>query len=72
MTENGSNPPILTTRLEHITSMTRTTDKDQFLLLSSISNFHWTQYPSLQVTSVISKTQSTRYADHIVFDPDEK
>ena len=52
--------------------MTRTTDKDQFLLLSSISNFHYMQYPSLQAIPVISKTWSTRYADHIVFDPDEK
>ena len=59
-------------QLEHIASMTRTTERDQFLLLSTISNFHWNQYPSLQATSVISKTRSTRYADHIVFNPDEK
>ena len=72
LTENGSDTTTITTQLEHITSMTRTTEKDQFLLLSTISNFHWNQYPSLQATSVISKTRSTRYADHIVFDPDEK
>ena len=70
--ENGSDTTTTTTQLEHITLMTRTTEKDQFLLLSTISNFHWNQYPSLQATSVISKTRSTRYLDHIVFDPDEK
>ena len=58
--------------MEHITDITRTTERQQFLLLSTVSNFHWTQYPSLQATSVISKTRSTRYADHIVFNPDEK
>ena len=52
--------------------MTRTTERDQFLLLSTISNIHWNQYPSLQATSAISKTRSTRYSDHIVFDPDQK
>ena len=67
--ENGSETTSLTTQLEHITSMTRTTERDQFLLLSTISNFQWNQYPSLQTTSVISKTRSS---DHIVFDPDEK
>ena len=70
--ENGSDTTTITTQLEHITLITRTTEKDQFLLLSTISNFHWNQYPSLQATSVISKTRSTRYSDHIVYDPDEK
>ena len=70
--ENGSDTTSITTQLEHITLMTRTIENDQFLLLSTISNFHWNQYPSIQATSVISKTRSTRYSDHIVFDPDEK
>ena len=70
--ENCSDTQNITTQLEHITSITRTTERDQFLLLSTISNFHWTHYPSLQATSVISKTRSTRYSDHIVFDPDQK
>ena len=72
LTENGRDTTTITTQLQHITSMTRTTEKDQFLFMSTISNFHWNQYPSLQATSVISKTRSTRYSDHIVFDPDEK
>ena len=72
LTENGSDATSVTTQLEHITSMTRTIERDQFILLSTISNFHWSQYPSLQATSVISKTRSTRYSDHIVFDPDQK
>ena len=70
--ENCSDTQSITTQLEHITSITRTTERDQFLLLSTISDFHWTHYPSLQATSVISKTRSTRYSDHIVFDPDQK
>ena len=70
--ENCSDTQSIITQLEHITSITRTTERDQFLLLSTISNFHWTHYPSLQATSVISKTRSTRYSDHIVFDPDQK
>ena len=72
LTENGSDATSVTTQLEHITSMTRATERDQFILLSTISNFHWSQYPSLQATSVISKTRSTRYLDHIVFYPDQK
>ena len=54
------------------TESTRTTERDQLILLSTISNIYWSQYPSLQATSVISKTRSTRYSDHIVFDPDQK
>ena len=72
LTENGSDATSVTTQLEHITSVTRTTERDQFILLSTISNFHWSQYPSLQATLFISKTRSTRYSDHIVFDPDQK
>ena len=38
--ENCSDTQSITTQLEHITSITRTTERDQFLLLSTISNFH--------------------------------
>ena len=57
--------------ITHIAQMETSSMKQQFHLLSTISNFQHFQYPSLSSTSNNPSTcnESARYLDHILYDP---
>ena len=60
-----------TTLICHIQDMVHTTCKEQFILLSSISNYHWIENVGL-FTNKPFKSQN-RYANHMIyFDPEDK
>ena len=58
--------------LSHISSLPLSSRKEQFILLSSISNFHHFGYPSLTEASHIIKPTHVNYIEHILYDPDAK
>ena len=55
--------------IHHITTLPHTSKKQQFMLLSTISNYHWYNLPSLK-SSRCSKSKSTHtgilYSQHIL------
>ena len=60
-----------TTLICHIQHMAHTMCKEQFILLSSISNYHWIENIGL-FTKKPFKSQN-RYANHMIyFDPEDK
>ena len=58
--------------LNHISSLPLSSRKEQFILLSSISNFHQFGYPSLTEASCIIEPTHINYIEHILYDPDAK
>ena len=62
-----------TSCLAHITSLPHTSKKQQFMLLSTISNYHWYNLPSLKSSSTSTQHKSTHtgilYSQHILHDP---
>ena len=62
-----------TSCLAHITSLLHTSKKQQFMLLSTISNYHWYNLPSLKSSSTSAQRKSTHtgrlYSQHILHDP---
>ena len=55
--------------ISHLASLPSLSMKDQFTALSSISNFHWCDNPSLK-SSATFQTKTTRISTHVVY-PDE-
>ena len=59
--------------IHHITTLPHTSKKQQFILLSTISNYHWYNLPSLKASTCSSKSKSTHtsilYSQHILHDP---
>ena len=62
-----------TSCLAHITSLPHTSKKQQFMLLSTISNYHWYNLPPLKSSSTSTQHKSTHtgilYSQHILHDP---
>ena len=58
--------------LSQISSLPLSSRKEQFILLSSISNFHHFGYPSLMEATYIIKPTHVNYIEHILYDPDAK
>ena len=58
--------------LSQISSLPLSSRKEQFILLSSISNFHHFGYPSLMEATHITKPTHVNYIEHILYDPDAK
>ena len=56
----------------HISSLPLGSRKQQFMLLSSISNFHHFRYPSLTEQTCIIKPTHVNYIEHLLYDPDAK
>ena len=56
----------------HISSLPMGSRKQQFMLLSSISNFHHFEYPSLSEQTCIIKLTHVNYIEHLLYDPDAK
>ena len=56
----------------HISSLPMGSRKQQFMLLSSISNFHHFRYPSLSEQTRIIKPTHVNYIEHLLYDPDAK
>ena len=69
--EGIEHPAIEPKIITHITEMETSSMKQQFQLLSTISNFQHLQYPSLSSTRKKKATaqESLRYMDHILYDP---
>ena len=67
-TEPTTHQPKL---ISHIAEMETSSMRQQFLLLGSISNFQHLQFPSLSAAKVQPSisNQSSRYMDHILYDP---
>ena len=55
--------------ISHMPSLPSLSMKDQFTALSSISNFHWCDNPSLKSNDTF-QTKTTRISTHLVY-PDE-
>ena len=55
--------------ISHLPSLPNLSMKDQFTALSSISNFHWCDNPSLKSNHTF-QTKTTRISTHLVY-PDE-
>ena len=58
--------------LSHTRSLPVSSRKEQFILLSSISNFHHFGYLSLTEATCIIKPTHVNYIEHILYDPDAK
>ena len=56
----------------HISSLPLGSRKQQFMLLSSISNFHHFGYPSVTEQTHIIKPTHVNYIEHLLYDPDAK
>ena len=56
----------------HTSSLPLGSRKQQFMLLSSISNFHHFRYPSLTEQTRIIKPTHVNYIEHLLYDPDAK
>ena len=56
----------------HISSLPMGSRKQQFMLLSSISNFLHFGYPSLSEQTHIIKPTHVNYIEHLLYDPDAK
>ena len=56
------------TTLSHIQNLPHTTKKQQFILLSTISNYHWYGLPSLR-SSLQVLTEHLAYSQHLLHDP---
>ena len=56
----------------HISSLPLGSRKQQFMLLSSISNFHHFGYPSVTEQTRIIKPTHVNYIEHLLYDPDAK
>ena len=57
--------------ISHVCTLSHNSKKEQFVLLSLISNYHWFDWPSM-TSSRISKHQFVTYAEHILVDVEEK
>ena len=56
----------------HLSSLPFGSRKQQFMLLSSISNFHHFGYPSVTEQTHIIKPTHVNYIEHLLYDPDAK
>ena len=56
----------------HTSSLPLGSRKQQFMLLSSIFNFHHFRYPSLTEQTCIIKPTHVNYIEHLLYDPDAK
>ena len=57
------------TTLAYVSSMNTLSPKDQFLVFSSISNYHKHGYPSVHVPSSIIQPTHINYVEHGLYDP---
>ena len=57
------------TLLTHIVDLPSSTEKEQFVLLSSVSNFHWISLPSVKDPKHLTNETHVAYMQHILFDP---
>ena len=64
--ENRIHLDPVTTRIAHIADAPRLSQKQQFMLLSTISNYHWADLPSIDNVQKIIKCGSSRYVSHLM------
>ena len=63
-------PSPVITLIAHILEYPTTTGKDQFSLLSLISNYHWVNNITLSTNTQQKKTFN-RFMNHMLYDPDK-
>ena len=64
--ENRMHLDPVTTRISHIADAPHLSQKQQFTLLSTISNYHWADLPSIDSVQKIIKGGSSRYVSHFM------
>ena len=64
--ENRIHLDPVTTRISHIADAPRLSQKQQFMLLLTISNYHWADLPSIDNVQKIIKCGSSRYMSHLM------
>ena len=60
--------PTEETMVVHVAELPSTTEKDQFTLLSSVSNFHWMSLPSVKHAKHLTNETHIAYVQHMLFD----
>ena len=68
ITSGPEKPTTEPTLIQHILEMDDYLPKDQFMILSSISNYHKYGYPSLKEEGGIIHVRNLSYAEHVFFD----
>ena len=64
--ENRIHIDPVTTTISHIADAPQFSQKQQFTLLSTISNYHWADLPSIDNVQKIIKGESSRYVSHFM------
>ena len=64
--ENRIHLDPVTTRISHIADAPHLSQKQQFTLLSTISNYHWADLPSIDNVHKIIKRGRSRYVSHFM------
>ena len=64
--ENRIHLDPVTTTIPHIADAPHLSQKQQFTLLSTISNYHWANLPSIDNVQKIIKGGSSRYVSHFM------
>ena len=64
--ENRIHLDPVTTRISHIADAPHLSQKQQFTLQSTISNYHWADLPSIDNVQKIIKGGSSRYVSHLM------
>ena len=65
----GADIAGLQTSIAHIAGMPTNSQKDQFLLLGSISNYHWHRLPNLKNTLETFVPKHVNFSAHFLYDP---
>ena len=68
LTEVPEKPIVNPKLIQHILEMSNESQKDQFILLGSISNYHKYGYPSLKEEGGIIYVKNITYAEHVFYD----
>ena len=64
--ENRITVDPVTTRISHIANTPHLSQKQQFILLSTISNYHWADLPSIENPHKMIKGGSSRFVSHFM------
>ena len=64
--ENRIHLDPVTTTISHIADAPHLSQKQQFTLLSTISNYHWADLPSIDNVQKIIEGGSGRYVSHFM------
>ena len=69
MADHTNKPTLDLTCIKQIDNLPYESPKDQFILLSSIPNFHKFGYPGIAQSNEIITPTHISYAEHVLYDP---